>query len=209
LPARERLREEKKSRIIEAAARVFARKGFAGTVMADIAMEARIGKGTLYAYFDSKEDLFFAVFEWFVKKTEAEAKVSVSALGGSALKRLVVLNDSLMNSWAEMKDLYTLVLEFWAASASSQMRERFKNAFRQAYRDFRRIVSALIRDGIADDEFHADVDNEAVAAALVGAWDALLLQAWFDEAFDPVTTAKRFLSALVWGLAAPHGENLR
>ena len=193
-------KEEKRALIIEAAAKVFARRGFSGTLMADIAVEAGIGKGTLYEYFDSKEDLFFAVFEWFVQATEAEAKVSISALGGSASERLNALSDSLMSSWAQMKDMYSLVMEFWSASASSQMRERFKQAFKNGYSDFRQIVSALIREGIQGGEFRPEVDAESVAAALVGAWDALLLQAWFDEGFDPQTTAKRFMAVLISGL---------
>jgi len=193
-------KEEKRALIIEAAAKVFARRGFAGTLMAEIAIEAGIGKGTLYEYFDSKENLFFAVFEWFIQATEAEAKVSISALGGSASERLDALSDSLMSSWAQMEDMYSLVMEFWSASASSQMRERFKQAFKNGYSDFRQIVSALIREGIQGGEFRPEVDAESVAAALVGTWDALLLQAWFDEDFDPQTTARRFMAVLISGL---------
>jgi len=195
-------KEEKRALIIEAAAKVFARRGFASTLMAEIAIEAGIGKGTLYEYFDSKEDLFFTVFEWFVKATEAEAKVSISALGGSASERLDALSDSLMSSWAQMEDMYSLVMEFWSASASSQMRERFKQAFKNGYSDFRQIVSTLIRDGIERGEFQPYVDIESVAAALVGTWDALLLQAWFDDDFNPLTAARGFMTVVINGLTA-------
>jgi AcrR family transcriptional regulator len=195
-------KKNKTSLIIEAAARVFANRGYSGTLMADIAAEAGIGKGTIYEYFPSKEGLFFAVFEWFVQITKAEAKVSISALGGPASERLQALNDALLRSWLDMLDMYSLVMEFWSASASSQMRQRFKLAFREGYRDFRQIVSALIRDGIETGEFQPEVDAESVAAALVGAWDALLLQAWFDEGFDPLTTSRKFMNVLIRGLAA-------
>ena len=195
-------KEEKRGLIIEAAAKVFARRGFASTLMAEIAIEAGIGKGTLYEYFDSKEDLFFTVFEWFVKATEAEAKVSISALGGSASERLGALSDSLMSSWAQMEDMYSLVMEFWSASASSQMRERFKQAFKNGYSDFRQIVSTLIREGIEGGEFQPHVDIESVAAALVGTWDALLLQAWFDDDFNPLTAARGFMTVVINGLTA-------
>jgi AcrR family transcriptional regulator len=84
-------RRDKRSVIIEAAAHVFATRGYTGTLIADIAAKAGVGKGTIYEYFNSKEDLFFAVFEWFVRATEADAKVSVQALGGSASERLEVL----------------------------------------------------------------------------------------------------------------------
>lgn len=200
-------RRQKKVLIIKAAAQVFSEKGFAGTVMADIAQQGGIGKGTLYEYFDSKEGLFFAVFEWFARETEAAAKVSISALGGPASERLTVLSKSVMRSWVEMKDLFTLVMEFWAASASSQMKERFKEYFRKAYEDFRRVVGALIREGIQQGEFREDVNPESVAAALVGAWDALLLQAWFDKTFDPLTTAKDFVDVLIRGLATERLQN--
>ena len=195
-------KQNKRSLIIEAAARIFATRGFNSTLMAEIAAQAGIGKGTIYEYFSSKEDLFFSVFEWFVETTEAEAKVSISALGGSASERLKALNDALLRSWLDMLDMYSLVMEFWSASASSKMRQRFKQAFREGYRDFRQIVSALLRDGIEKGEFQPGVDAESVAAALVGAWDALLLQAWFDEGFDPLTTSQRFLAVLINGLVS-------
>jgi AcrR family transcriptional regulator len=195
-------KQNKKSRIIEAAARVFANRGYNSTLIAEIAAEAGIGKGTIYEYFPSKEDLFFAVFEWFVEMTEAEDKVSISVLGGSASERLRALNDALLRSWIDMLDMYSLVMEFWSASASSKMRLRFKQAFRESYRDFRQLVSALIRDGIEAGEFQPEIDAESVAAALVGTWDALLLQAWFDDGFDPLTTSRRFMAVVISGLAS-------
>jgi AcrR family transcriptional regulator len=193
--------KDKKDQIIEAAARVFAKKGYAGAAVADIAVEAEIGKGTIYAYFDSKEDLFFAVFEWFMQQTGAAAKVSISHLGGSASQRLEALSDSIMGMWDEIKDAFILTIEFWAASSSSQMRVRFKDAFRRLYEEFRAIVVSLIRDGIERGEFRSDVNVESVAAALVGTWDALFLQAWFGENFDPLTTARNFLKVVIRGLS--------
>jgi AcrR family transcriptional regulator len=191
---------KKRNQIIEAAAQVFAKKGYSGAVVADIALRANIGKGTVYEYFNSKEDLFFAVFEWFQKKTEKAATVGISSLGGGATDRLKALNDSLMGMWDEIKDVFVLVMEFWAASSSTQMRQRFKGAFKQLYDDYRHIVSALIREGIKSGEFSSDVKPEPVAAALVGTWDALFLQAWFDDSFDPAATAKEFLNTVLKGL---------
>ena len=200
-------RKDKKDQIIEAAARVFAQKGYAGAVVADIAIQANIGKGTVYEYFNSKEDLFFAVFEWFQKKTEKAATVGISALGGGAADRLRVLNDSLMGLWDEIKDAFVLVMEFWAASSSTQMRRRFKGAFKQIYDDYRGIVSALIQDGINGGEFRSDVNPKSVAAALVGTWDALFLQGWFDNSFDPAATAKDFLETVLRGLEVADSES--
>lgn len=196
----ENRKKDKGDRILKAAAQVFANRGYNRTLIADIAKQAGIGKGTVYEYFSSKEDLFFAVFEWFVKQSGVEAKVAISALGGSAADRLHALGNSLMQTWTEAGDLYTLVMEFWSASASSNMRNHFKEAFREAYQDFRFIVSTLIQEGIDRGEFRDGVDKESIAAALVGTWDALLLQAWFEEGFDPTHAANQHMAVMIRGL---------
>ena len=201
MPLNSQPQKDKRDRIIEAAARVFAQKGYAGSSVADIAVKAEIGKGTIYAYFNSKEDLFFAVFEWFILQTGTAAKVSVSHLGGSATQRLEVLSDSIMGMWDEIQDVFALTVEFWAASSSSQIRDRFKEAFRRMYNEFRGLVVALIRDGIERGEFRSDVDSASIAAALVGTWDALFIQAWFEKKFDPLITARNFLKVLIRGLS--------
>jgi AcrR family transcriptional regulator len=201
VPLNSQPQKGKKDRIIDAAARIFAQKGYAGSSVADIAVKAEIGKGTIYAYFDSKEDLFFAVFEWFMLQTGTAAKVSVSHLGGSATQRLEVLSDSIMGMWDEIQDIFTLTIEFWAASSSSQIRDRFKEAFRRLYNEFRGLVVALIRDGIERGEFRSDVDSASIAAALVGTWDALFIQAWFEKKFDPLITARNFLKVVIRGLS--------
>ena len=60
-----RLREKEQRRltILDTAERIFAEKGFEATVMADIAEEAELSKGTLYLYFEGKEELAFAIFQ--------------------------------------------------------------------------------------------------------------------------------------------------
>jgi len=54
---RQRKRERMAGEILQAAARVFARRGFDGATVREIAEEADIAEGTIYNYFESKEDL--------------------------------------------------------------------------------------------------------------------------------------------------------
>ena len=207
MPVKHRIKEDKKNLITQAAAYLFARRGFSGTSIADIARNAGIGKGTVYEYFDSKEDLFFAVFQWYVTKTGTDVTVNISTLGGSATQRLSALNNAVVNLWDEISDIFALTMEFWAASSASAMRQRFQDAFKNLYIDFRTIVSALIQDGIDRGEFNKNVDTKAISAAMVGAWDALFLQAWFDPDFDPLDTAQKFMQVILRGLAAQKKES--
>ena len=52
--------EAKERAILDAAAKVFARKPFHGVLIDEIASDAGIGKGTIYRYFETKDDLYFA-----------------------------------------------------------------------------------------------------------------------------------------------------
>lgn len=58
--------DEKRSAILDAALRVFAKRGFAAARMSDIAIAAGVGKGTVYLYFESKEELLLGVLEFHV-----------------------------------------------------------------------------------------------------------------------------------------------
>ena len=76
-PARRRARrkEARPGEIVEAALRLFSDRGFAATKLEDVATAAGIGKGTIYLYFPTKEDLFRAVVRQAVlpNLTAAEA----------------------------------------------------------------------------------------------------------------------------------------
>ncbi|MCC5912080.1 MAG: TetR/AcrR family transcriptional regulator [Clostridiaceae bacterium] len=57
----------KRQLIIEAAVKIFARDGYHKATVSDIAEEAGIGKGTIYEYFNSKEQLFLEMIKFFIK----------------------------------------------------------------------------------------------------------------------------------------------
>jgi len=59
----ETLMKETREIIIRTARKMFAKKGVTETTMDDIAKEAKIGKGTIYHYFDSKEELYCAILD--------------------------------------------------------------------------------------------------------------------------------------------------
>lgn len=58
---KEREKEQRRSDILDAAEKVFFRKGYDQATMDDVAAEAELSKGTLYLYFKSKDDLYFAI----------------------------------------------------------------------------------------------------------------------------------------------------
>src|SRR5689334_19712072 len=59
----ERLASGKYEKIIQAATKVFAKKGFYNSTVSDVAKEAQVADGTIYLYFKNKDDLLISIFE--------------------------------------------------------------------------------------------------------------------------------------------------
>ncbi len=73
--------EKTKTKILDAARRLFARKGEANTTMNDVAVTSGVGRRTLYNYFESKEQLYLAV-------VEAELELLSDTMAKVASKRI-------------------------------------------------------------------------------------------------------------------------
>jgi AcrR family transcriptional regulator len=190
----------KRKTLLQAAARVFARKGYAATRIIEVADAAKVGKGTIYQYFPSKEELLFCVFEAVVAATGEAMTQTAQHLEGSFSKRLRRLSDSMMESWLEQLEFYALTMEFWSASASMPSRERFKTVFRDGYRRLRSAVKDLIVDAQAAGDVSPGVNAHDIASAVIGTWDALLLQAWLDPDFDALRVSRQFMDVMLRGL---------
>ena len=204
-PKRPDLRAQRAAEIIQAAAEVFAEKGYRGARVIDVARRAGIGKGTVYEYFRNKQELFLAVFDWYVEGV-LEASLAAAAPGDSPPRALRRLVEEMLTATAEVLHLYPLTLEFWAAAAGSELGERLNQEFRDLYRRYGEAVADLIRAGFASGDFDPAVDPVATARVLAGALDGLFLQAWLDPGFDAPAAGRAFLDVVLGGLAAPAGE---
>jgi len=194
---------DKKNNIIQAAIRVFAQKGYAATRVVDVAVAAGIGKGTIYEYFKSKEDLFFALFQQVMQDSEAPVAEVMASQYGSVSEKLRAITESLINLWLEKIELYSLTMEFWSATTAHVGRERFRSTFQFVYQTFRQTMAALIEEGVQQGEFSPDCRPYETAAGLVGMWDALVLQAWLDNSFDALAAAKACLENMLRGMRDP------
>ena len=70
--------KETRELVIRTARKMFAKKGVTETTMDDIAKEAKIGKGTIYHYFDSKEELYCVILDIDFAEAKAELEKVVS-----------------------------------------------------------------------------------------------------------------------------------
>ena len=192
-------RGEKRPLILQAATEVFAEQGFASVTVAEIADHAGIGKGTVYEYFSSKDELLFAVFEW-MNEGIFERIHTLLDDGGTIHDRLHRLLGLGARITREQRDMQAVVLDFWSASRGTKVEERYNQACLATFRAYRRLVADVIREGQAAGELRNEVDADAIAAMVVAAMDGLGVQIFFDRELDPDTTVAGFAEVLLAGL---------
>ncbi|MBD1382223.1 TetR/AcrR family transcriptional regulator [Metabacillus arenae] len=92
----QQIRDERKEQIMDAALKVFARRGIIGTKMSMIANEAGISAGLLYRYFKSKDELFITLVQQAVDESITGIK-SIYELPGSPLDKIRTLTGEILD----------------------------------------------------------------------------------------------------------------
>jgi AcrR family transcriptional regulator len=164
-------RAEKQARtraeLLSTAARVFARRGYKGASVEEIAEEAGYSHGAVYSNFDGKADLFLAVLEEYMAERARELAATQSELADDEPieARARALADQWMERFAKDRESFLLHMEFIAhAGRDPELAERFGTR------------SAALREAIAGYIGHYQ-EQEGIEAALPPAELALVLRA--------------------------------
>jgi AcrR family transcriptional regulator len=114
-----------RTKLLQAAARVYAAHGFAGATLDDVAEEAGLTKGAVYGHFGSKDNLLVALMEEYLAAEIAE-QVALFDRDETTWKRPLAGSDQWMHELDAAPDAFRLLIEFWlAAGRDEQLRERF------------------------------------------------------------------------------------
>jgi AcrR family transcriptional regulator len=160
LPRRD-WRNERRQKILSAAAELFGANPYDSVQMRDVAARAEVGKPTLYRYFPSKEELFLEVFKSGLDRLDAEVATILKDRDqpAPALERLL---QALLNALGGQ----VAALRMLTDDQSAVMR-RWRNEFRRRRRPFVEAARTILEQGIATGEFRS-VDLETVPSMLIG-----------------------------------------
>lgn len=124
-PRAEGDRASSRERLIEAAAKVFAARGYSGATVDLVLAEAGLSKGTFYWNFDSKEELFLALIEERIERPLlvllefVRATPSATAMGPTISSGFTALV-------SQQRDLVLLIHEFWGVAVrDEELRDRY------------------------------------------------------------------------------------
>jgi len=165
-------KEETRARILEAAYRVFARRGYEAATVEEITAECGIAKGALYSHFASKEELFRTILLEHVRRRTVET--------AARLERQLPLRESILRiieaSWATCRadPIWSpLFMEFWAlASRNEWGRAAVAALFDHCSGALARFLSGAKRAGLV----RSDLDVWRAARLILAVNDGLVLQ---------------------------------
>jgi TetR/AcrR family fatty acid metabolism transcriptional regulator len=196
--------EEKRRLILDAAVRVFARKGYHTCRVGDIAEEAGVAHGLLYHYFRSKEELLETIFRETWREL-LDAVQSVEETDETARERLAGIAKILLRSWRRDPDLVRVLVR--EVTRSSHLQERI-DEIEAAFAGLERIIARGQEEG----EFRADLDPRMAAYVFYGALEEILT-GWvlgqLEDGDEQITRAEETVVGVICGGLAADREAAR
>ncbi len=166
-PARSQKTGDKRDLILRAATKLFARRGFFNTQVADVAREAGIAAGTVYLYFQSKDDLLISIFERTMLQGIEAARQALVGVSDPVerLRRLARVHLERLGQDRDLAVVFQVELR-----QTTKFMERFSATLLQDYLQ-------AIRDAIGDAQtagrFRREVSSTFAAKVLYGALDEM------------------------------------
>ena len=159
---------EVKEKIVQAAITTFSKYGYDKTRMDDIAKSAKLGKGTLYLYFKSKEELFYDISENSIKELKEQ------------LSKLFSKKEDLVHDAEKFYDQYRNLIHdsekvSFEMIAESSRNPKLRKALYEQRMKVYGIVIDYLRRQIEKGFFRKDMDVNAIASGLVALYDGLTI----------------------------------
>ena len=198
MPDQTKAQEDKRRLLLDAAVRVFARKGYHAARVGDIAEEAGVAYGLLYHYFSSKEEVLRNVFRETWRALIATIE-SVERGEDTPREQLRKVAEILIRSWKRDPDLVrVLVLEVTRSQLLAGEMDEIVASFS--------VIQAIVERGQADGSVRGDLDARLASYVFYGAIDELLT-GWvlgrLPDSDEDLARAERTVVEIVAGGLAP------
>ena len=185
---------DKRRVILDAAVKVFAREGFYGCRVADIADEAGVAYGLVYHYFRSKDEILDTLFleRWDLMLEEI---ARVDAEPSPAREKLAAVAGFIIDSYRHDPDLMKVIIVDVTRAANSFGRSHLEK-IREAYG----LIGGIVESAQQRGELRSDITPTFAAMAFYGAVEQVLSGWIFDilpEAAEDYDQAKEFIVSTI------------
>jgi AcrR family transcriptional regulator len=165
--------EETRTKIIESAIKLFSARGFNTASVDDICKDAGISKGAFYHHFESKQALFLALLDGWLKTIDNAIEASKEK---TVPETFTQITEAFPYIFATAGEGLPMFLEFWLQASRD---EKVWQASIKPYRRYQKYFTALIKKGVDEGSF-VEVDPELTARMIISTAMGLLLQSLMD-----------------------------
>jgi AcrR family transcriptional regulator len=197
---------ERKDQILRATCQVIAESGIRDLRMADVARQAGISSGMVHYYFDGKQDLLHAAFEYNFRHS-LERRAAVLATDGDPLALLERVIESYAPAEPDSVSAWRVWAELWVHGLHEPELQEINES---VYGDWRRMVAGLVRDA-QDHGLIGAGDPVQIANTLIAMIDGLAIQVLLGSRNMTVDRMRATCRTYLHGLAvtAPRGAGER
>lgn len=169
----QRRSEETRSRILEAALKLFSSRGYNKASVDEICAAAGISKGAFYHHFESKQALFLALLDGWLQTIDKAIEASKDKTAPETFMEMTEAFPYLFKTAGAGLPMF---LEFWLQASRDQ---KIWEASIAPYRRYHKYFTSLIKKGIQEGSF-VEVDAELASRMIVATAMGLLLQSLLD-----------------------------
>ena len=158
---------DKRALILRAATKLFARRGFFNAQVADVAREAGVAAGTVYLYFQSKDDLLISIFERTMHEGLEAGRQALADVSDPVerLRRLARVHLERLGQDRDLAVVFQVELR-----QSTKFMERFSSTLLQ---DYLHAIRNAVADAQTAGRFRREVSPTFAAKMLYGALDEM------------------------------------
>ena len=168
------IKERREEQIYKAALEVFSKDGYYKADMDLVAQKAKIGKGTVYRYFESKKNLFVSLVEWGLNQLKDEILTSIEGIDDE-IERINTALEVYFNFYKNHKGFYRILIY-----EKYNFMDEIAKKFKEKYFAHLHIIENVFHQGIQKGVFK-NIDTRSTAIALIGMTDAVLFKWLFEN----------------------------
>jgi len=160
--------EDKRERILRAAVKVFARKGYFAARVSEIARRAGVADGTIYLYFRNKEHILVSLFDEVMAEHVQKARQELAEVEGAParLQRIAEHHLRVLGADRDLAVVFQVELR-----QSTKFMERFTASWLQ---DYFALVAQVIEEGQRQGSLRAELPRKLVTKAFFGMLDEMV-----------------------------------
>ncbi len=188
--------KQKYHRIIQAATKIFAKKGFHQAKVADIAKEAEVADGTIYLYFRNKDHILISLFEEQMKVVldNMRSELSKEQNAVKKIEKFALIHLKLIEQNKNMAEIIQVELR-----QSSKFMKEYKN---ERFVQYLNLIGEIILEGQRNGLFRKRIIPDIAKRAFFGALDEMS-RFWVlssHRKYDIETAAKQISDYFIYGL---------